>query len=185
VLGDLWNTDHDERSDSSSGMKVGDVEAPLPYTEDLDTGGFWKAAEDGTLVVCACKQCGLVLHLQKKYCHRCGAWDTYWRELPPTGSLYSWTVTMMQLHPAFPAPYTVVLVELDDADGARLIGYLNGTPELAVGMRMKARFERIEEGVTLVQWEPADVGGIAIEEREELILQPHRGQLAGGNVVDE
>jgi uncharacterized protein len=49
----------------------------------------------------------------------------------------------------------VVLVELDDAPGARLVGFLPGEPELSIGMPMRAEFESRGE-TTLVQWVPVD-----------------------------
>jgi len=129
---------------------------PLPYTDDIDTGGFWQAAADGRLVVGVCLSCESVLHLPKAYCHVCGSWETGWREVSPTGTLYTWTVVRQQLHPAFPAPSTMVLVDLDDAPGTRLLGSIAGTPELRAGMPMRARFDEAVPGVRLVQWEPAD-----------------------------
>jgi NADPH:quinone reductase-like Zn-dependent oxidoreductase len=68
--------------------------------------------------------------------------------------LYSWTVVEHQVHPGYPAPYTVVLVELDDAPGVRLIGYLTGRPELRADQPMRVNFERIDDETTLPQWEP-------------------------------
>jgi len=48
----------------------------------------------------------------------------------------------------------VVLVDLDDAPGARLVGYLPGEPDLRMGMAMRAEFEPRGD-TTLVQWVPA------------------------------
>ena len=127
---------------------------PLPVVDDVDTGGFWQAAAQGRVVVCACRSCAAVLHLPKAYCHFCGSWDIEWREVAPTGTLHSWTVVRQDLHPAFPAPYTTVLVDLDDAPGARLVGHLKGVPELTMGMPMRARFDEAEPGVVVVNWEP-------------------------------
>ena len=61
-----------------------------------------------------------------------------------------------QVHPAFPAPYTVVLVELDDHPEARLVGQLAGQPALAVGQPMEVWFERLSDDAVLPQWRPAD-----------------------------
>lgn len=128
---------------------------PLPYTEDEETGGFWQAAAGGRLVLRACVSCAAVLHLPKPYCHHCGSWEVTWREVRGRGTVYSWTVVRHQIHPAFEVPYTVVLVELDDAPGARLVGHLPGAPELSVGMPMRVRFDEPEPGVTVPNWEPA------------------------------
>ena len=80
-----------------------------------------------------CNGCDAVLHVPVAYCHRCGSWDTRWQVVAGTGSLYSWTVVAHQVHPAYPVPYTVVLVELDDHPEARLVGQLPGRPALEAG----------------------------------------------------
>jgi hypothetical protein len=124
-------------------------------TDDVDTSGFWSAASSGRIQLRVCNACGFVLHLPKAYCHNCRSWDTAWRDVSPLGRLYSWTTTERELRPGFTPPYTVVVVELDDAPGARLVGYLPGAPELSIGMPMRAEFESRGEA-TLVQWVPAD-----------------------------
>lgn len=133
-------------------------ERPVPNTDDHDTGGHWQAAARDEVAVRVCTDCGTVLHLPKAYCHGCGGWSTEWRSVSPTGTLYSYTVTERELRAGFEPPYTVVVVELDDAPGARLFGYLDGRPELTIGMPMHARFEVVDhagdDAVTLVQWDP-------------------------------
>jgi len=125
----------------------------LPRVDDPDTGGFWDATRHHELAVRACNDCGQVLHLPKSYCHTCGSWETSWRVVSPLGTLYAWTTVMRQFHRAFTAPYTLVLVELDDAPLARLIGCLQGAPELAPGMRMSADFVDVA-GISIPVWHP-------------------------------
>ena len=127
---------------------------PIPVVDDEETGGFWRAATEHRLVVRACNACGAKLHLPKSYCHHCESWDVSWQEVQPSGSVYSWTVLHHTIHDAFPAPCTVVLVQLDEDPSIRFIGHLAGEAKLFVGMPMRVRFEDIESGVTLPQWEP-------------------------------
>ena len=126
----------------------------LPVDDDHDTGGFFEAARRGELVVRACSSCGTLLHLPRAFCHRCGSWDGEWRPVAGTGTLHTWTVVDHQVHPAYPVPYTIVLVDLDDAPGVRLLGHLPGSPDLQAGMPMRVRFDEIADGVVLPQWEP-------------------------------
>ena len=131
---------------------------PVPRTTDHDTGGHWAAAADGELAIRACAACGLVLHLPKAYCHGCGSWDTAWRAVAPTGTLWSYTITERELRAGFDPPYAVVVVELDEAPGTRLVGHLPGRPELRIGMAMRARFDRVGPAgaeVRLPNWEVA------------------------------
>ena len=134
-------------------------EPPLPVVDDPDTGGFFAAAARGQLALCTCGNCGAVLHLPRAYCHHCGSWEATWRPVAGRGRLYSWTTVEHQVHPAFPVPYTVVLVELADAPGARLLGYLPGRPELEPGLEMQASFEAVADDTTLVQWVPVTEKG--------------------------
>jgi uncharacterized OB-fold protein len=56
------------------------------------------------------------------------------------------------IHPAFPVPYTVLLVELDDEDGVRLIGHLDGAPAVEIGDAVVAEFDDIRDGVVVPRW---------------------------------
>lgn len=127
---------------------------PLPVVDDEETSGFWHAASEHRLAVRVCNTCGAKLHLPKSYCHRCGSWDVDWQDVRPNGSVYSWTVVRHTIHEAFPAPYTIVLIALDEDPSIRFIGHLPGAVELYAGMPMRVRFEDVEPGVSLPQWEP-------------------------------
>ena len=98
-------------------MDVGTPPRPVPVDDDHDTGGFFAAARRGELVVRVCNGCDAVLHLPRAYCHTCGSWDGRWQPVSGEGRVYSWTTVDHQVHPAFPMPYTIVLVELDDRAG--------------------------------------------------------------------
>lgn len=130
----------------------------LPVTTDTDTGGYWQAATEERLALCACRACGMTLHLPKGYCHHCGSWDVVWRSAGTTGTLYSWTVVRHSIHSAFPAPCTVILVALDDDPTVRLVGNLQGEPPVYAGMPMQVWFEHVAPGVTLPQWQPVEIG---------------------------
>jgi uncharacterized OB-fold protein len=127
------------------------TEHPVPVTDDPDTRGFFEAANRHRLAVEQCVQCEAFIHLPAAYCHHCGSWETRWTEVAARGSIYSWTVTERQARAAFPAPYTVAIIELDEAPGVRLIGHLPGRPRLAVGTPMIAEFELVG-GVVLPRW---------------------------------
>lgn len=130
----------------------------LPVDDDLDTGGFFEAARRGAIAIRRCNGCNAVLHVPVAYCRHCGSWDGRWEEVAGRGSLYSWTVVAHQVHPAYPVPYTVVLVDLDDLTGTRLVGRLDGAPELHTGQRMEAWFEQLAEDVVLPNWRPVTAG---------------------------
>jgi len=129
----------------------------LPYVEDRETAGFFEAAAQDRLVYRKCDDCSHALHPPTDHCHHCGGWNTAWHDAKGTGRLHSWTTVTHQIHPDFPAPYTLVVVELDDAPEVRLMGRLDGAPELAPDMPMQVWFERLGDGPVLPQWKPAPV----------------------------
>ena len=123
---------------------------PLPVDDDHDTAGFFEAARRGELVVRMCSGCDRVLHLPRAYCSACGSWEGRWQPVSGRGHLYSWTTVEHQVHPAYPVPFTIVLVELDDHPGVRLVGSLPGAPALAEGEAMQVRFDELDDGVVAV-----------------------------------
>jgi len=124
----------------------------LPVEDDRDTAGFFAAARRGELALRFCVSCGTLLHLPRQACFACGGTESTWRPVATTGRLHAHTVVTHQVHPAFPAPYTVVLVDLDGCD-ARLVGSLPGARELAVGTPMRVRFDRDPSGTVVPTWE--------------------------------
>jgi uncharacterized protein len=111
-----------------------------PVVDDPDTGGFWRAANRGALAVQFCVCCDEPIHVPRPRCPACGGPETRWRDVEPVGSIYSWTVIRHQVHPAFPVPYTVILIALRDYPQVRLVGRLDGAVEPKAGQRVRARF---------------------------------------------
>ena len=68
-----------------------------------------------------------------RWCRHCRAGEIRWREVGPAGTVYSYCVVTHQVHPGYPVPYTVVLIELDEAPGVRLVGHLDGRPDVSIG----------------------------------------------------
>ncbi len=128
------------------------AERLLPVVDDLDTGGFFAAAANGTLAILHCARCGTVLHMPRAYCRTCRSFDAEWRTVTPRGTVYSYTVVTHQVHPLFPVPYTLVLVELDALPGVRLVGHLDGRPQIAIGQAVQADFERLADDSVLPRW---------------------------------
>ncbi|WP_116996912.1 Zn-ribbon domain-containing OB-fold protein [Desertimonas flava] len=124
----------------------------VPVDGDLDTGGFFEAARRGELAVRRCNGCDALLHLPRAYCKRCGSWDGRWETVAGTGTVYSWSVVEHQVHPAYPVPYTILLVQLDDEPAARFVGHLDGSPDVSIGQPVEAWFDRVDtvDGDTVV-----------------------------------
>jgi uncharacterized OB-fold protein len=75
------------------------------------------------------------------------------------GRIYSWERVWHPAHPALKGacPYLVVVVELDDAGGVRMVGNLLGDPmqEVRFDAKVEAVFEDHRAGHTLIQWRVA------------------------------
>ncbi len=125
----------------------------VPVTDDLDTHGFFAGAAKGKLTVRVCATCRFTLHAPTPYCAECGSWATEWKAVAGIGTVYSWTIVEHQTHPAYPVPFTLVLVALDDAP-VRLIGHLPGRVELRPGQAMQIRFDTRPDGTVVPDWEP-------------------------------
>ena len=129
----------------------------VPVADDIDTGGHFEAARHQRIAIRRCNGCDAVLHVPVAYCRTCGSWDGRWQDVEGRATLYSWTVVAHQVHPAYPVPYTVVVVDLDELPGTHLLGRLDGAPDLRAGQAMEAWFEQLSDDVTLPQWRPASV----------------------------
>ena len=126
---------------------------PVPAPNGLDAE-FWDAAQRDTLVVQQCSACG-TRQLPEWICHHCHSFDREWAEVSSRGSIYSWERVWYASFPTLSdsLPYLVVLIELDDAPGVRMVGNLLGDPtqEVRIGAPVEAAFEHHPD-FTLVQW---------------------------------
>ena len=132
---------------------------PAPSTEEPLSAPFWKAAREGRLLVQKCRGCGKHQWGPEWICHRCHSFDLDWTEVAPRGRIYSWQRPHHPVHPALAGhgPYTIVLVELPEADGVRMVGNLLGAGDapVEIGATVEAVFEQHDEAeppFALVQW---------------------------------
>ena len=148
-----------DAADVAVGAEPVRVGWPAPVTDDHDSAGFWEAAARHRLVARVCAACGTTLHLPRARCVRCGSFDGSWEPRSGAGRLYSYTTVTHQVHPAFPVPYTVVLVELADDPAVRLVGTLDGAPPLTIGMPMHVTWEARGNGTVVPNWAPDEAHG--------------------------
>jgi hypothetical protein len=122
------------------------MSAPRPFPEpDRDTAPFWEAQRRHELRFQRCSACGHVRYPVGPLCPECRSFDCEWVLSSGRGVVYSYTVVHHQTHPAFPVPYTTLLVELEE--GPRLIAQLRapeGTP-VAIGARVRVEWEDLPE----------------------------------------
>lgn len=131
---------------------------PAPGREPL-TETYWEGTRHGKLMVQKCNSCGQHQWGPEWICHHCHSFDLGWAEVAPRGRIYSWERPHHPVHPALTGhgPYTIVLVELPEAGGIRMVGNLLCAPdaEVVIGAEVEAVFEAHDEAeppYTLVQW---------------------------------
>jgi uncharacterized protein len=132
---------------------------PLPDRQDIDNGQFWSGTDKGELKVKRCGDCSRHHWPPRLGCPYCGSGKLEWVAVGTKGEVFSWTVVHRSQTPGFETetPYAVVLVELGDAPGVRMIGNLvNCAPDkLKAGLVVEAVFTPSADGsVTLVNWQP-------------------------------
>ena len=103
--------------------------------------GYWEALEAGEFRLPRCAGCSRWTWPAHWRCGECGSWDFEWCRLEPAGTVYSWTRTWYPFdrtkERADDVPYVVVLVEVEGADGARVLGVLAGDEApLKIGARV-------------------------------------------------
>ncbi len=117
-------------------------EAPRPYPQpDRDSAPFWEAQQRHELRFRRCTACGAFRYPMTLLCLDCRSWEFEWALASGRGTVYSYTVVHHQTHPAFPVPYTIALVEMEE--GPRIIARMRsseGTP-ISIGAAVSIEWE--------------------------------------------
>ncbi|MCG5211729.1 zinc ribbon domain-containing protein [Streptosporangium soli] len=125
---------------------------PVP---DRDSAEWWAAVRRRELAVQECAGCGTWRFPARAYCPVCRAREWRWRVTDGRARVSSWIVAHQRFHPALAPPYTVVRVCLAQAPGCVLYGTWVGGGEPVAGEPVRAVFTEVDEGLTLIAWEPA------------------------------
>jgi len=132
--------------------------APVPEADGLDAP-YWAGTRRGELLVQRCERCRAWQWGPEWICHACLSAELAWTRVDARGVIYSWERVWHPVHPALKehGPYLVVLVELPDAGGIRMLGNLLGDPRqtVTIGAPVDAVFEAHDDAkapYTLVQW---------------------------------
>lgn len=128
------------------------VPRPQAAWENL---GFWEGVQRHELVFQRCKDCGMWVHPPRPTCPRCRSLETEWAPSSGKGTIHSCVTYRETPHPAFSAPYSVILVEMEE--GVRLVSNMIDTEpgEIAIGTPVEVVFEDIAEDLTLPKFRKA------------------------------
>ena len=116
-----------------------------------DNAFFFEGTALGEVRIQQCKACGSLRHPPGPVCPSCHAMDRGWVVAAGAGKVVSWVEHHAPAIPGREVPLPIVLVELDE--GVRMIGVHQGD-RLEVGQAVCAVFDRIDDDLTLVAWQP-------------------------------
>ena len=131
---------------------------PVPAADGLDRE-YWDGTRRHELRIQRCQECRGWQWGPEWICHACLSSSVGWVRVEGQGLIFSWERVWHPVHPALKehGPYLVVLVELPQAGGIRMLGNLLGDPRQAVtiGAPVEAVFEPHDDAkvpFTLVHW---------------------------------
>ena len=128
---------------------------PLPKVDDSNAP-HWQGAKAREVRVQKCSDCARLRYPPARHCAACLSEASAWVALSGKGEVWSHCTFHRAYFKGFEPelPYTVVLVKLDE--GPLLYSNLLGVPREAVriGMRVRAAFEDVADGVALVKFKP-------------------------------
>lgn len=128
---------------------------PLP-TPTSFTRPYWEAAKHGRFVLQSCRACGTSQYFPRPVCMRCMSRDLEWREASGRGVIYSFTITRLPPE-GFEGREPYVIASVEVPEGTRIMTQIVGCApeEVRIGMPVRATFERLNDDVALLQFEPA------------------------------
>lgn len=129
---------------------------------DLHTKEFWDYCARRELRFQQCLDCGAFRFPPLTGCPHCGSTRSTWKQVAGRARVFSQTTVA---HPAIASiagdvPYAVVVVEFDDAPGARLISNVLGTPpdRISIDMALDLVWDEPRAGVVLPRFRAAGAG---------------------------
>ena len=132
---------------------------PLPELQGFakDFYGWCKKRE---LRFQRCSDCGAWRHVPREMCAECGSWRWEWSRSSGRGSVFTWTVVVRAMHPAFEAkvPFAPAVIEMEE--GVRLLSLVVDCPpeELEIGMPVEVVFDDITAEIALPKFRRLGAG---------------------------
>jgi acetyl-CoA acetyltransferase/uncharacterized OB-fold protein len=108
---------------------------------------FWTSGADGRLRIAQCAACRHHHHPPQPICPQCRSLDVGMAPVSGRATVAGFTLNHQQWLPAFPPPYVVAVVALDEDPSVRLTTNIVGCDpgDVAIGMRVRVTFEPHDE----------------------------------------
>jgi len=131
---------------------------PLPALTDSNRF-FWTAGADGVLRFKRCVACHHIIHPPVPVCAECLCREQEIIAVSGRATLAAVTVNHQMWMPAFPPPYVIGIVEIEEQESVRLTTNIIKCDEaqLKIGMPLQVEFEHVED-VYLPVFRPLDAG---------------------------
>ncbi len=118
---------------------------------------FWAALAEGRFTVQRCPRCDVRLFPPGPTCWHCGGSELEWVTLPAgaPATVYTWTQCHKSyMHFAGLVPYTIVIGELTDGSGMRIVARLIDEPSapVTIGDPVRLRCTRDAAGQPSYGW---------------------------------
>lgn len=129
---------------------------PLPFIDGA-TGEFYQFLKNHELRFQRCTKCGKWRHVPRDMCAECGSWEWEWAKSSGRGKLFTWTVVILPMHPAFTdeVPYAVCLIDMEE--GPRVVSRIVDVApqDLRYQMPVEVIFDAVTPEVTLPRFRRA------------------------------
>jgi uncharacterized OB-fold protein len=127
---------------------------PLPRPTP-ETQHFWDGARVGELRLQRCDDCQHTYFPPRPFCPSCSSRSVSVIKASGRGRLFSYVINHRP-HPAWDAPYSIAIVELDE--GPRMMSNIVGCPQtpeaLVLDMPLEVSFERMSDEISLPLFRP-------------------------------
>ncbi len=133
-----------------------DFTKPLPVPTPT-SAPFWHGLAEGVVRLQRCEDCAAWIFYPRSRCSHCLGDRLTWHDVDGMGTLYTYTIARQPTSPHFAdeVPQKLAIVELEQ--GVRMTSTLVNVDEknIRIGMRLKPYFDRVDENITLLRFQPA------------------------------
>ncbi len=123
---------------------------PLPGLEGM-TKEFYGWCSKHQLCFQRCSDCDAWRHVPREMCAECGSSQWEWAASSGRGTVFTWTVAVRPMHPAFSAGVPAAPVVIEMEEGVRLVSeVVDCSPEeLEIGMPVEVVYSDVGPDLAL------------------------------------
>jgi len=116
---------------------------------------YWDGSREGSLRLQCCDDCAQFQFYPRLICSHCGGANLTWQSSSGKGQIASFTVVRKGISAAYPAPYIVALVDLEE--GPRMMsGLVDVAPDsVKIGDPVEVTFAEWSDTISMPVFRPA------------------------------